>query len=247
MPDIDLSAAFGREPEEIVEWFEDKGFEISWSWRDTWQEANADAFTVAKVTKKDVLVTIRSRVEEALSEGKTFGQFQNDLQKELRDLGWWGEKEIVNEQTGEVETTTFNPSRLRTIYRTNLQTSYMAGRWNGQRQAIDRRPYGEYRAVLDPSTRPDHRAADGTVLPLDDPFFDTHYPPNGWGCRCRVVSLSERQVQRRNLTVQSGEEVENFASEGWRYHPGKAAFEPDLDGVHPQIREDFETDTQGDG
>jgi len=46
------------------------------------------------------------------------------------------------------------------------------------------------------SPRPEHVAWHNTVLPADDPWWDTHYPPNGWGCKCGVVSLSERQVER---------------------------------------------------
>ena len=31
-----------------------------------------------------------------------------------------------------------------------------------------------------------HLAWDGLVLSPDDPFWDTHAPPNGWGCTCRI-------------------------------------------------------------
>ena len=41
-----------------------------------------------------------------------------------------------------------------------------------------------YVAVLDARTRPEHRAWHGLILPIDHPLWDTHYPPNGWGCRC---------------------------------------------------------------
>jgi hypothetical protein len=34
------------------------------------------------------------------------------------------------------------------------------------------------------------------VLPVDHPWWKTHYPPNGWRCRCRAISLSERDLQR---------------------------------------------------
>ncbi len=44
--------------------------------------------------------------------------------------------------------------------------------------------------------RPLHAAWDGLVLPVDDPFWHTHYPPNGWRCRCRAVSVSERDLRR---------------------------------------------------
>jgi len=222
--DIDLTAAIGRSPEEIVEYFESKGYTISWDWRDTWKEANAKAFTVAGAMKMDVLKTIRGEVEAALGEGNTFREFKNNLEPELQKMGWWGEKEIVNPETGEVQKRELgSPRRLRTIYRTNLQTSYNSGRWKNQQESS--RPYLEYIAVLDQNTRPSHRSADGTVLRKDDPWWNSHYPPNGWGCRCRVRSLSGRQVDEEEVGGAPG----SFAGEGWDYNPGEAAFQPDLE------------------
>ena len=222
--DIDLTAAIGRSPEEIVEYFESKGYTISWDWRDTWKEANAKAFTVSGAMKMDVLKTIRGEVEAALGEGNTFREFKNNLEPELQKMGWWGEKEIVNPETGEVQKRELgSPRRLRTIYRTNLQTSYNSGRWKNQQESS--RPYLEYIAVLDQNTRPSHRSAHGTVLRKDDPWWGSHYPPNGWGCRCRARSLSARQVDEEEVGGAPG----SFAGEGWDYNPGEAAFQPDLE------------------
>jgi hypothetical protein len=30
----------------------------------------------------------------------------------------------------------------------------------------------------------------------DDPWWDTHFPPNGFNCRCYVQSLSQRDLAR---------------------------------------------------
>ena len=234
--DIDLTAAIGRSPEEIVDYFESKGYTISWDWTDTWQAAHQKAFTVSGAMKMDVLETIRGGVEEALEEGRTFREFKQKLEPELRKMGWWGEKEIVNPETGEVEKRELgSPHRLRTIYRTNLQTAYNSGRWKNQQESS--RPYLKYIAVLDQNTRPSHRSADGTVLRKDDPWWDSHYPPNGWGCRCRVRSLSARQVEEGE--VDSAENMDSFAEEAWSYNPGEAAFEPDLDQYRESIAEAF--------
>jgi SPP1 gp7 family putative phage head morphogenesis protein len=230
--DIDLTAAIGREPEEIVQYFEEKGYNISWNWRDTWKEANAKAFTVAAAMRMDVLKTIRSSVETAIKEGKTFREFKGELEPALRKKGWWGRKEIVNEETGEVEERELGSvRRLRTIYRTNTQTSYNAGRWKSQQASS--RELLEYIAVLDQNTRPTHRAADGVVLPKDHPWWKAHYPPNGWGCRCRARSRSRRQVSEEDITDE--EALEPFASEGWDYNPGEAAFQPDLESYNYRV------------
>ena len=53
------------------------------------------------------------------------------------------------------------------------------------------RPYWRYihsDGVLNP--RPQHLAWHGLTLLHDHPFWATHYPPCGWGCQCRVESVS---------------------------------------------------------
>ncbi|MHB1371451.1 MAG: phage head morphogenesis protein, partial [Pseudomonadaceae bacterium] len=148
------------------------------------------AFTVAKATRLDILQDIREAVEKAITEGKTLAWFAKELTPVLQAKGWWGRQEHVDAETGEVTQVQLgSPWRLQTIYRTNLQTAYMAGRFQEQLANADDRPYWQYVAILDGRTRPSHRAMNGKVFRYDDPFWGSFYPPNGWGCRCRVVAL----------------------------------------------------------
>lgn len=39
--------------------------------------------------------------------------------------------------------------------------------------------------------RVEHQQWDGLALPKDDPFWNTHFPPNGWGCRCYARFISQ--------------------------------------------------------
>ena len=83
--------------------------------------------------------------------------------------------------------------RTRVIYQTNLATSYAAGRRAqlSEPGVLKLRPYWRYihsDGVLNP--RPQHLAWHGLTLLHDHPFWDTHYPPCGWGCQCRVESVS---------------------------------------------------------
>jgi hypothetical protein len=55
-----------------------------------------------------------------------------------------------------------------------------------------------YTAVHDDRTRPLHREWDGTTLPIDDPWWNTHYPPCGWNCRCHVIALSQARYDAMN-------------------------------------------------
>jgi hypothetical protein len=58
-----------------------------------------------------------------------------------------------------------------------------------------------YDAIDDNKTRPLHHKWDGTVLPVDDAWWDTHKPPNGWRCRCGCVQLSRRQLEAMGKSV----------------------------------------------
>lgn len=205
MPSADLGFAIGLPPEEAIRYFESKGFAISFKWQDVWAEAHAKAFTVAGVARLDILQDIRSALDQALKNGETLQDFQNRLQPVLEAKGWWGKGRIVDKSTGEIEGKRLNPRRLETIYRTNLQSAYMAGRYQAQLANAEFRPWWEYVAVLDTRTRPRHRAMHGRVFRYDDPFWRAFYPPNGWNCRCRVRTRSQRDIERQGIQTSSSE------------------------------------------
>lgn len=204
MPKVDLAYCMSLPPKQAIDYLKRKGYAITWDWEELWQDAQAQAFTVAKATRLDILQDIREAVEKAITEGKTFAWFAKELTPVLQAKGWWGKQEHVDQDTGEISQVQLgSPWRLQTIYRTNLQTAYMAGRWQSQIENVDDRPYWQYIAILDGKTRPSHRAMNGKVFRYDDPIWQYLYPPNGWGCRCRVVALSADDVAKRGLTVES--------------------------------------------
>lgn len=263
---VDLSFAIGLPPEEAIAYFESKGYAIGFKWQDVWAEAHAKAFTVAGVTKLDVLTDIRGALDSALKNGETLADFQKRLQPLLEAKGWWGKGRIVDEATGEIHGKRLNPRRLETIFRTNLQSSYMAGRFQDQLANAEFRPYWEYVAVMDNRTRPAHRSLHGRVFRYDDPFWRTFYPPNGWNCRCRVRTRSQREMDRLDLAASSSEgrleTVEQpidrqgntrpavafndpatgkrfMADAGFGFNPGLAAYQPDLSRYPPELARQF--------
>jgi SPP1 gp7 family putative phage head morphogenesis protein len=226
---VDLAYAFDLPPQEALKYFTDKGYilpkKLSEGWQEVWQEAHSKAFTVARVTRMDVLDDIRGMVTKSLEEGITFEQFKKELMPKLQKKGWWG---IVQDEEGN-DVQLGSVRRLKTIYDTNLRTSYMAGRYKDMYLNAKNRPYWMYDAKEDGRTRPAHKALDGVVYRYDHPFWDTHYPPNGWRCRCNVLPLTEGEVQEKGLTVKTEMPSRSATDVGWDYNVGKAAFQPDLE------------------
>jgi len=194
----------GLPPKKAIEYFQKKSNILSWNWWDVWQSEHNKVFTVAKVTKMDILQDIREIVQKSIESGITFRDFQKEIEPKLKAKGWWG-KQTVETEDGEKEIQLGSPHRLRTIYQANLNTAYQAGRYKQLMDNVDRRPYWQYWAVEDSRTRPEHRKLNGKVFRYDDPFWKSFYPPNGFNCRCKVIALSERDLKRMGLKVESSE------------------------------------------
>ena len=155
----------------------------------------------ADLPPPEILRELRLAVDRAQAEGETFAEFLKDLRPRLQRLGWWGEQEILDPDTGEVVQVEVGPRRLRTIFDTNLTIAAQRGHWERIERLKDSAPYLRYTAVLDARTRPEHRAWDGIILPVDHPFWRTHYPPNGWRCRCGVTQWDADDLADRGLQV----------------------------------------------
>ncbi|HZZ04631.1 PBECR2 nuclease fold domain-containing protein [Paraburkholderia sp.] len=226
----DLGYAIGLQPDKAIEYFESKGYKIGFRWQDVAAEAHAKAFTVAGVMKVDVLQDVRQALSDALEKGTTFEDFKKQLSPVLERKGWLGKGMIVDDETGEIEGKRLTPRRLDTIFRTNMQSAYMAGRYATQLEQVDTHPYWEYVAVLDSRTRPAHRALSGAVYRYDDPFWQTFYPPNGYRCRCRVRTRTSGYIQKNDIAVRSGrenlEEVEQVINRDGQTQPAIAYKDP---------------------
>lgn len=202
----DLVYALGLPPRDAVAYLESKGIRPTRHWYDIWQEAQAKAVTVSGMTRLDLLEDVKKGLVDAVKNGKTGKMFIDDLAPILRAKGWTGKRQSINPKTGEVtEKGPDLPARLPLIFFQNVQSAYMYGRYRAMLANAEERPWWMYIAVLDSRTRPHHRALHRKVFRYDDPFWKTHYPPNGFYCRCRVRALSDAQLEREGLTPESGE------------------------------------------
>lgn len=187
-------------PAEVTDYFRNKSLKPSFSWQDVEPEEHAVSFTVAKAMQMDVLEEIQGALQKALDEGIPFDQFKRELKPRLRKLGWWGIKEQTDPITGEVRPVRLGtPRRLKTIYRANMRSARAAGQWDRIQRTKRALPYLVY--LLGPSERhrPHHEVKEGLVLPVDDPFWQTWYPPNGWNCKCHVRQITRREAEQRGI------------------------------------------------
>lgn len=202
---VNLGFAARLEPRDAIAYFEAKGHKISFDWWEVEARAHAQAFTVAHAARLDVLETIRKETRQIFTEGMTEREFVKALEPRLRAKGWWGKQILVDGQGGAKQVQLGSAHRLKTIYRTNKRTAYNAGIWKQQKERADSRPYWMYVAVMDSKTRPRHAALNGKVFHHDDPIWGSIYPPNGFGCRCRVRDLSEHRLKRLGLQAESSD------------------------------------------
>ncbi|MCE9679607.1 head morphogenesis protein [Shewanella sp. AS1] len=168
---------------EQISFFRDKLNLPTERWNDIWQGSHAKAFVVAGAMKHDLLVDLRSAVDAAIADGKSLTWFQSEFKNIVAKHGW--------AHTGSAAW------RAKVIYQTNMLQSYNAGRY-AQLQQFD---YWRYAHGDSRYPRELHLKWHGTVLPKTDPWWSTHFPQNGWGCRCRVYGVSRYDMERRGITV----------------------------------------------
>lgn len=133
---------------------------------------------------------------------KPFNQFLNDVQK-VYDA--------------------YNVQYLRTEYNFAQASALMAARWKKFEQDGDRYNL-QYRTMYDKRVRRTHRMLHNITLPIESPFWDKYFPPNGWNCRCTVV-----QVRKDKYPVSNEQEAMNLGSQAtagkyqemFMFNPGK--------------------------
>lgn len=196
--------------------------------------AHDRAFVVAGAMKADLLADLRSAVDKAMAEGKSLQWFRKEFDAIVERRGWSGWA-----GSGSKDGTAW---RTRTIFSTNLKAAHAAGRYAQltQPDMMQARPYWRYVHRSTEHPRHHHRAWGGMVLAADDPWWEIHYPPNGWGCNCLVEAINARElaglgkdmpdiapdsplVEHVNRATGEVFKVPLGVQPGWDYAPGAAA------------------------
>lgn len=195
----------------------------TFAWTDVWKSEHDRAFMVAGAVKADILADLAAMVDKAVTQGTTLEEFRRDFRSLVAEKGWQISKAGQGTKKGEAW-------RTRVIYKTNMATSYAAGRW-AQLKAANY-PFLVYKHGGSLHPREQHLAWDGLVLEADHPFWASHAPPNGWGCSCYVNGARSKAAARRvggkpdkglpvgwqKLDPKTGAPV--GIDKGWDYAPG---------------------------
>lgn len=173
--------------QEAIDFFQGKVRVPTRTYTDLMNKAHSKAFMVAGAMRDDLLCDLQEAIGRAFTAGDTLEDFRNDFDNIAAKYGWkyrggrnW---------------------RTRVIYDTNVRTAYSAGHWQQMQETKKLRPYGRYVHGQSINPREQHLAWHGKIVPLDDPWWNYRWPPNGWGCKCSVTSVSERELERNGWTV----------------------------------------------
>ena len=215
-----MKFSFFEEPTAVYEYLKSKKPEIHFDYDEIMHDAHKKAFTIAKMMNLDLLKDTQASLIKAFKEGVGFDEWKKSVKPMLAKKGWLGNIKVKDPKTGEEKEIYVGNRRLRTIFNTNMRTAYAKARYESQMQSLGK--YFRYTAVLDGRTREAHRKLHGKTLPKTDKFWDTNYPPNGWGCRCKVQVLTEAECVARGIVpLADGSFLPQAAEKDFRYNPGK--------------------------
>jgi SPP1 gp7 family putative phage head morphogenesis protein len=206
------------QPEAAIRWFRSRLPLTDTSYKALEDTAKARGFTVSGLASLDLVQDVLRRLQTALEDGVPFEQWQRELPNGIKKA--WGSD---------------SGYRLKTIFDTNLQDAYGAGRYKAAIES--KRPYLALETVLDGNTSIICLGFTGVVLPAEDPFWKTHRPPFHYRCRTTVISLDREQAKARGITskLPTVKPLEGFGAAPDLETGFPKAFTPDQTKYHPEL------------
>lgn len=196
----------GPVPEEVLAYWRSKEIAPAFDVEDAWAEEHAHAFRVAGITSVDLLAALHAVIDRALAEG------------------WDWSPGRVADALEAIGVTPLAPHRLRLIVATNVRVARAVGQWARIERTKAALPY--LLRSLGPAQehRPLHVTWAGTVLPVDDPWWSTHFPPDGFGCKCWVRQITAAEAARIGV---ASAPPPGDPDPGWANNPGKERLPPE--------------------
>lgn len=149
-------------------------------------ELKARAFTITGVEGANVLQGIRDRIAD-LPAGHHWDDVKRDIANDISPFM------IDPAAPAEERDAQINAANRRAelLLRTHGFQAYQSAQYKVMDRQRDALPFWQYLTMEDERVRPEHAALDKIVLPQDHPFWQGHFPPWDWGCRCQVVPISQ--------------------------------------------------------
>jgi SPP1 gp7 family putative phage head morphogenesis protein len=176
--------------DDAMKYFRDKNIVTKATFDRLVETAKRKAFTVAALTQEQMVAFVHAELARQIGKGANIREFRTFLKGRFEEAGFTA------------ATPRAEAAYIDNVFRTNTLGAYNAGRYERQTQpeVLKFRPYWQIRTVSDNRRRPTHAKADGLVLRADDPFWNRCYPPMGFSCRCRCVTLSKKQAEKMVIT-----------------------------------------------
>lgn len=140
-------------------------------------ELRGRAFTITGIESANVMQAVRDEIA-ALPRGTTWTTAKANIVDALSPY--------LGDEGAE--------ARATLLLRTHGFQAFQAANWRLAHEDDDT-THLQYLATEDDRVRDTHLALNGIVLPKDDPFWNEHYPPWEWNCRCRVRSMNPDLVE----------------------------------------------------
>jgi Phage Mu protein F like protein len=201
------------QPQNAIDWFRARLPLTEASFKALEADARQRAFYVGGLTTLDIVQDTFSSLEKALTDGQTFQTWKAEIGAKLENA--WGKP---------------NAHRLKTVFDTNLQQAYGAGRYKSALESES--PYWSLEIVLDGKTSIICQRLINITLPVGHPFWKTHIPPFHFRCRTALITLSSDQANARGITEKIPEVQ---ALTGFGHIPGEHDFTPDPSKYDPRL------------
>ncbi len=183
---------FGPVPhEEAIKFIADKPVVSREVFNKLLPELKARAFTISGIEGANAMQSIRDKIAE-LPAGGDWDTIKQQIADDLANEGLFDNPDADEESRA--ASAEAAERRAEILLRTHGFQAYSAARFNVMNRQKDALPFWKYQTVGDEHVRDEHAALDGVILPADSPFWNDHYPPWDWGCRCLVVPLDAEEV-----------------------------------------------------
>lgn len=208
-----------------LDFLRENNITVDWDYPSMASEELIYVTASANAVRADIIKTMRNTLVNAAKQGLTRTEAARVLVQKLKNNGLWDKVETVDGKTGDIKAIRgSSPYRVETFFRSNMQASYMAGKWlNIQEDRFDR-PYLQYLTQADDRVRPSHRVLHKGVWAVNDPVWRKIYPPNGYNCRCYVRQITEAVARRLGINVGAQKVPRGFVTGGFDQNVGSNRF-----------------------